>query len=44
MQPVSRNGLRRCARSGARVEECVADCGEVADVKRSAQAAIDAFG
>src|ERR1051326_3990701 len=29
---------------GARVEPCVADCGEEADVKRYAQAAIDAFG
>jgi NAD(P)-dependent dehydrogenase (short-subunit alcohol dehydrogenase family) len=27
-----------------RVEKCVADCGEEADVKRYAQAAIDAFG
>ena len=29
---------------GARVEACVADCGEESDVKRYAQAAIDAFG
>jgi NAD(P)-dependent dehydrogenase (short-subunit alcohol dehydrogenase family) len=29
---------------GARVEACVADCGDEADVKRYAQAAIDAFG
>jgi NAD(P)-dependent dehydrogenase (short-subunit alcohol dehydrogenase family) len=29
---------------GGRVEKCVADCGEEADVRRYAQAAIDAFG
>jgi NAD(P)-dependent dehydrogenase (short-subunit alcohol dehydrogenase family) len=29
---------------GGQVEYCVADCGEEADVKRYAQAAIDAFG
>ena len=29
---------------GGQVEKCVADCGEEADVKRYAQAAIDAFG
>ncbi|HXC59585.1 MAG TPA: SDR family oxidoreductase [Steroidobacteraceae bacterium] len=29
---------------GARVEPCVADCGEEADVKRYAQTAIDTFG
>jgi NAD(P)-dependent dehydrogenase (short-subunit alcohol dehydrogenase family) len=29
---------------GATVEKCVADCGEEADVKRYAQAALDAFG
>jgi NAD(P)-dependent dehydrogenase (short-subunit alcohol dehydrogenase family) len=29
---------------GGRVEQCVADCGEEVDVKRYAQAAIDAFG
>jgi NAD(P)-dependent dehydrogenase (short-subunit alcohol dehydrogenase family) len=29
---------------GARVEPCVADCGEEADVERYAQAAVDAFG
>jgi NAD(P)-dependent dehydrogenase (short-subunit alcohol dehydrogenase family) len=29
---------------GRRVEQCVADCGEEADVKRYAQAALDAFG
>ncbi len=29
---------------GGRVEQCVADCGEEADVRRYAQAAIDAFG
>ena len=29
---------------GGRVEQCVADCGEEADAKRYAQAAIDAFG
>jgi NAD(P)-dependent dehydrogenase (short-subunit alcohol dehydrogenase family) len=29
---------------GGRVEECVADCGEVADVQRYAQGAIDTFG
>jgi NAD(P)-dependent dehydrogenase (short-subunit alcohol dehydrogenase family) len=29
---------------GARIESCVADCGEEADVKRYARAAIDAFG
>lgn len=29
---------------GGRVEKCVADCGEEADVKRYAQAALDAFG
>lgn len=29
---------------GARVEKCVADCGEEADVRRYAQAAVDAFG
>jgi NAD(P)-dependent dehydrogenase (short-subunit alcohol dehydrogenase family) len=30
--------------TGARVEKCVADCGEEADVKRYAQATVDAFG
>ena len=29
---------------GGRVEACVADCGEQADVERYAQAAVDAFG
>jgi NAD(P)-dependent dehydrogenase (short-subunit alcohol dehydrogenase family) len=29
---------------GLKVEQCVADCGEEADVKRYAQAAVDAFG
>ncbi len=29
---------------GARVAQCVADCGEEADVKRYAQATVDAFG
>jgi NAD(P)-dependent dehydrogenase (short-subunit alcohol dehydrogenase family) len=29
---------------GGRVEECIADCGEVADVQRYVRAALDAFG
>ena len=29
---------------GGRVEPCIADCGEEADVRRYAQAAVDAFG
>jgi NAD(P)-dependent dehydrogenase (short-subunit alcohol dehydrogenase family) len=31
-------------KQGAPVEPCLADCGEEADVRRYAQAAVDAFG